>query len=150
GDTPSGLFRKLEAEGLLGDSLWLRLYWRMNLAQQPLHSGEYRLAPGMTARDMIALWRRAEVVQYSLTLIEGWNFRQWRSGLAAQPKLEQTLQGLSDEEVMERLGHAGMHPEGRFFPDTYSYTRGTTYLDLLQRAFASLQGVLDEEWAQRG
>lgn len=150
GDTPSGLFRKLEAEGLLNDSLWLRLYWRMNLAQQPLHSGEYRLTPGMTARDMIALWRRAEVVQYSLTLVEGWNFRQLRRALAAQPKLEQTLQGLSDEEVMERLGHAGMHPEGRFFPDTYSYTRGTTDLELLQRAFARLQGVLDEEWAQRG
>lgn len=150
GDTPSGLFRKLEAEGVLQDSLWLRLYWRMNLAEQPLHSGEYRLAPGMTARDMITLWRNAEVVQYSLTLVEGWNFRQLRTALAAQPKLQQTLQGLSDEEVMVRLGQAGMHPEGRFFPDTYRYTRGITDLELLQRAFARLQAVLSEEWERRG
>ena len=149
GDTPSGLFRKLEAEGLLEDSIWLRLYWRMNLAQQPLHSGEYRLTPGMTARDMIALWQRAEVVQYSLTLVEGWNFRQLRQALGAQPKLQQTLQGLSNEEVMTRLGYPDLHPEGRFFPDTYSYTRGTTDLELLQRAFSRLQTVLEEEWAQR-
>lgn len=149
GDTPGGLFRKLEAEGLLEDSVWLRLYWRMNLAQQPLHSGEYRLTPGMTAREMITLWQKAEVVQYSLTMVEGWSFRQLRQALTAQPKLQQTLTGLSDEEVMVRLGHAGMHPEGRFFPDTYSYTRGTSDLELLQRAYVRLQAVLEEEWAQR-
>lgn len=149
GDTPGGLFRELEAKGVLQDSLWLRLYWRMNLARQPLHSGEYRLTPGMTARDMITLWQRAEVVQYSLTLVEGWNFRQLRTALTAQPKLQQTLQGLSNEEVMVRLGQAGLHPEGRFFPDTYRYTRGVTDLELLQRAFTRLQVVLAEEWEQR-
>jgi len=149
GDTPGGLFRQLEAEGLLQDSLWLRLYWRMNLAEQPLHSGEYRLTPGMTARDMITLWQKAEIVQYSLTLVEGWNFRQLRTALTAQSKLQQTLQGLSDEEVMARLGQAGLHPEGRFFPDTYRYTRGVTDLELLQRAFTRLQTVLAEEWEQR-
>src|SRR5690606_14235851 len=150
GDTPGGLFRKLEAEGLLQDSLWLRLYWRMNLAEQPLHSGEYRLTPGMTARDMITLWQNAEVGQYSLTLVEGWSFRQLRAAMTAQPKLQQTIQGLSDEEVMARLGQAGLHPEGRFFPDTYRYTRGVTDIELLQRAFARLQAVLAEEWEQRG
>lgn len=150
GDTPGGLFRKLEAEGLLQDSLWLRLYWRMDLAEQPLHSGEYRLTPGMTARDMITLWQNAEVVQYSLTLVEGWSFRQLRAAMTAQPKLQQTIQGLSDEEVMARLGQAGLHPEGRFFPDTYRYTRGVTDIELLQRAFARLQAVLAEEWEQRG
>ena len=149
GDTPGGLFRELEAAGVLQDSLWLRLYWRMNLAEQPLHSGEYRLTSGMTARDMITLWQRAEVVQYSLTLVEGWNFRQLRTALTAQPKLQPTLQGLSDEEVMVRLGQAGLHPEGRFFPDTYRYTRGVTDLELLQRAFTRLQTVLTEEWEQR-
>ncbi|MDC6636476.1 hypothetical protein OEZ81_26395, partial [Leclercia adecarboxylata] len=67
GDTPSGVFLRLEAEGVLEDAFWLRLYWRLNLAGQSLHSGEYRLMPGMTARDMIGLWKRGEVVQYSLT-----------------------------------------------------------------------------------
>ena len=34
GDTPGGLFRQLEAEGLLQDSLWLRLYWRARASTQ--------------------------------------------------------------------------------------------------------------------
>ncbi len=149
GDTPSGVFQRLEAEGVLDDAFWLRLYWRLNLSGQSLHSGEYRLAPGMTARDMIGLWQRGEVVQYSLTLVEGWNFRQLRSALQNQTKLEQTLDGLSDADIMAKLGAPELHPEGRFFPDTYRFTRGTSDLDLLRRAFTRLEQVLEEEWQQR-
>src|SRR5690606_16397782 len=101
GDTPSGVFQRLETRGLLNDSFWLRVYWRLNLSGQSLHSGEYRLEPGMTARDMIGLWQRGEVEQYSLTLVEGWNFRQLRAALQGQPKLQQTLPGLSDAQRSE-------------------------------------------------
>jgi len=149
GDTPSGMLQRLEAEGVLEDAFWLRLYWRLNLSGQSLHTGEYRLSPTMTARDMIGLWQRGEVVQYSLTLVEGWNFRQLRSALQNQPKLEQTLDGLTDAEIMSRIGASGQHPEGRFFPDTYRFTRGTSDADLLRRAFARLEQVLEEEWQQR-
>ena len=99
----------------------------------------------MTARDMIGLWQRGEVVQYSLTLVEGWNFRQLRSALQNQTKLEQTLDGLSDADIMAKLGAPELHPEGRFFPDTYRFTRGTSDLDLLRRAFTRLEQVLEEE-----
>jgi len=149
GDTPGGIFKRLEAEGLLDDAFSLRLYWRLNLSGQTLHSGEYQLRPGMTVREMIGLWQRAEVVQYTLTLVEGWNFRQLRAALAAQPRLKQTLQGLSDQEIMAQLGQPDLHPEGRFFPDTYSYTRSVSDLDLLKRAYARLEKVLAEEWENR-
>lgn len=149
GDTPSGLFQRLEREGTLSGSFWLRLYWRLNLSEQTLHSGEYRLQPEMTARDMIGLWQRGEVVQYAMTIVEGWNFRQLRAALEAMPTIEQTISDLSDSDVMDRLGHPGVHPEGRFFPDTYSFTRGVTDLDLLKRALTRLENVLAQEWPQR-
>ncbi len=149
GDTPSGLFLRLQNEALLEDAFWLRLYWRLNLSRQTLHSGEYQLTPGMTVRELIELWRRGEVVQYSFTLVEGWNFRQLRAALRGQPKLEQALDGVPDAELMVRLGKPERHPEGQFFPDTYHYTRGTSDLDLLKRASARLDGVLQEEWDRR-
>lgn len=149
GDTPSGLFQRLEREGLLGDSFWLRLHWRLNLSGKNLHSGEYQLRSEMTARDMIGLWERGEVVQHTLTIVEGWNFRQVRAALEALPTIQQTLKGQSDTEVMAQLGHTGLHPEGRFFPDTYSFTRGVADLELLQRAFSRLESVLAEEWQRR-
>jgi UPF0755 protein len=149
GDTPSGLFQRLEREGMLSGSFWLRLHWRLNLSGHTLHSGEYQLRLGMTARELLGLWQRGEVVQHTLTIVEGWNFRQVRAALEATTTIQQTLNDLSDREIMARLGHPELHPEGRFFPDTYSFTRGVTDLELLQRAFTRLEAVLAEEWQQR-
>nr|WP_269807960.1 endolytic transglycosylase MltG [Pseudomonas agronomica] len=149
GTTPTGTLKRLEADGLIKDAFWLRIYWRFNLADQPLHSGEYRMVPGMTMEALIGVWKRGDVVQYSVTLVEGWNFRQVRAALAKDEKLQQTLAGLSDSQVMERLGHSGVFPEGRFFPDTYRFVRGTTDADLLKKAYDRLDDVLAKEWAQR-
>ncbi|HKS14197.1 MAG TPA: endolytic transglycosylase MltG [Pseudomonas sp.] len=149
GTNPNRMFYRMEADGLLKDALWLRLYWRFNMINVPLHTGEYRLTPGMTVEDLFEVWRRGEVVQYSMTLVEGWTFRQVRTALARHEKIRQTLDGLSDSEVMDRLGHTGVFPEGRFFPDTYRFVRGMSDVELLQQAYMRLDEVLAQEWAQR-
>ncbi len=149
GATPTGTFNRLEADGVLDGAFWLRLYWRFNLDGQPLHSGEYRMTPGMTAQGLIGVWQRGEVVQYSLTLVEGWNFRQVRLALAKHEKIVQTLAGLSDSEVMDKLGHPGVFPEGRFFPDTYRFVRGMTDVEFLKKAYNRLDDVLAQEWSKR-
>ncbi|MBB2496391.1 endolytic transglycosylase MltG [Aquipseudomonas ullengensis] len=149
GDTPSGVLNRLQTDGVLDGALWLRLYWRFNLPGQPLHSGEYRLTPQLTARDVLGLWQRGEVVQYSLTLVEGWNFRQVRIALARQEALQQNLPALDDKALMAALGEPDASPEGRFFPDTYRYVRGMTDLELLKAAKLRLDQILDQEWQQR-
>lgn len=149
GATPSGLLNRLESEEVLDGAFWLRLYWRFNYAGKGLQSGEYRLKPGQTARELLQQWRSGDVVQYSLTLVEGWTFRQLRSALASQERLEQSLAGLDDAAVMQRLGLQGQHPEGRFFPDTYRYVRGMRDIDLLRQAQQRLDEVLEGEWQQR-
>lgn len=149
GTNPNRMFYRMEGAGLISDAFWLRLYWRFNMAGVPLHTGEYRMTPGMTVRDLFEDWRRGDVVQYSLTLVEGWTFRQVRAALARHEKIKQTLDGLSDSEVMDKLGHPSVFPEGRFFPDTYKFVRGMTDVELLQQAYARLEEVLAKEWAGR-
>jgi UPF0755 protein len=149
GATPRGMLRKLEDDNVLYGSFWLRLYWRFNLSGQALHSGEYRVTPGLTARELLSLWQKGEVVQYNITFVEGWSFHQVRDLLSQQEKLEQTLAGLSDEEVMARLGKPDIHPEGRFFPDTYRYVKGMKDIDVLKQSNQRLEQVLADEWAGR-
>jgi UPF0755 protein len=59
------------------------------------------------------------------------------------------LDNLSDEQIMEKLGYKGEHPEGRFYPDTYHVSRDMTDLDLLQRAYKTMQKILKSEWDKR-
>ncbi|HEX8588718.1 endolytic transglycosylase MltG [Pseudomonas sp.] len=149
GSSPTGVLNRLQANGVIKDAFLLRLYWRFNLQGQSLHSGEYRMTPGMNAESLLELWQKGEVVQYSVTLVEGWTFRQVRAALARQVKLEQTASELSDSELMAKLGHPDVFPEGRFFPDTYRYVRGMTDVELLKQAYNRLDEVLQEEWEKR-
>ena len=122
--------------------------WSSGRAAQ-LKVGEYRLAPGLTASGLLDLLVSGKVVQYSLTIIEGWTFRQLRAAMREHPVLRQTLDGLDDATVMATLGRPGEHPEGRFFPDTYLFPRGTTDVEFLGRAYKRMSTVLDEAWRQR-
>ncbi|MBV4530606.1 endolytic transglycosylase MltG [Pseudomonas sp. SWRI107] len=149
GATPNRMFYRMQTDGLLDDAVWLRLYWRFNMAGTPLHTGEYRITPGMTVGQLFDAWRRGDVVQYNITLVEGWTFRQVRAAVARHEKLGHTIDGLSDAEVMDKLGHTGVHPEGRFFPDTYRFVRGMSDVELLQQAYMRLDEVLAKEWAAR-
>jgi UPF0755 protein len=89
------------------------------------------------------------VVQYQVTAIEGWTFRQFVDALATHPKLTHTLDDTSDADIMAALGHPEQHPEGRFFPDTYAFTKGTTDVAVLARAHAAMAQRLAAVWSGR-
>jgi len=89
------------------------------------------------------------VIQHQLTIVEGWTFRQLMVAIKEHEAIRQTLEGLSDEEIMARLGKPDLHPEGQFAPDTYRFSRSTSDLEFLRRAHRILQDWLEQEWNQR-
>lgn len=92
---------------------------------------------------------QGNVVHHNITLIEGYNFKQLLKVIKNNTVLTQTLGELSDEKIMEKLGYKSEHPEGRFYPDTYHISRGMTDVELLQRAYQSMQDILQAEWDKR-
>jgi UPF0755 protein len=84
-----------------------------------------------------------------VTLVEGWNIRQLRAALAKEDQLKPDTKDLADDAFMARLGRAGVHPEGRFFPDTYTYAKGSSDVKLLQRAMRAMDKHLAQAWEQR-
>jgi UPF0755 protein len=130
------------------DLLWQALAWELG-ALRRLKVGEYAVRDGITPRELLKQIERGAVIQYRFTLVEGWNFRELRLALARHPVLEQTLPGQSDEQVMAALGAEGVHPEGRFLPETYQFVRGMNDLDVLRRAYGAMQQALAATWEAR-
>jgi UPF0755 protein len=128
--------------------LWRVLAWDLGVLRR-LQAGEYVLVDGQTPRQLLQRIERGDVIQYRFTIVEGWNFREVRAALATNALLGQTLPGLSDAEVMRALDAEGVHPEGRFLPETYQFTRGMTDLDLLRRARVAMDQALEAAWAAR-
>lgn len=141
--------RKLEAEGLAGDSLWLKIHGRLYPEQALLKAGEYEFTDGMTSLDMINAMVSGDTKHWQIQFIEGWTFRDMRAALASSERLGQVTADWTDERIMEEIGASGVHPEGRFFPDTYLFTSSETDLDLLRRAFERMEEVLATEWQAR-
>lgn len=127
---------------------WLWLASRMDVATR-LRAGEYSLEAGSTPRELLARMARGEVLQHAFTIIEGWTFRDLRAALGRDPVLVATIEGLSEADVMAALDLAPLAAEGRFLPETYLFTRGSSDIDLLRRANRALERALDRAWNSR-
>lgn len=135
--------------GLLRSALYLEAYARLNGLASRLKAGEYAVNPGLTPRGLLDQIVAGRVIQYPLTVVEGWTFGQLRQALAEHPKIVHTLGDASDDEIMARLGRAGQHPEGKFFPDTYHFPAGTTDAAFLKRALTTMDRQLADAWSRR-
>ena len=143
------LARQLQAQGVLRNADYLYWYARWKQLAHRIRAGEYLVEPGVTPAKLLEQFVEGKVLLHTLTLVEGWNFKQMMAAISRSDVLRHELEGMSAEQVMQRIGHPGIHPEGRFFPDTYAFARGTSDTDFLRRAFRKMQQELAAAWQQR-
>jgi len=142
------LTRDLAERGVLEHPRLLRLYARVT-EQSRVQAGEYHFPAGLTPRTLLAHLAEGRVVLHQVTLVEGWTYRQALAALHANDAIENRLEGLSQQEQLDRLGLDIEHPEGWFFPDTYRYVRGTSDVELLRRAHTAMASELERLWEAR-
>ncbi len=149
GTTPRGVAEAVAATGTRIEPRLLYAWFRFSGQDRQIRAGSYELERGVTPRTLLNTLVRGEEATRSVVLVEGWNFRQVRAALAKAEQLKPETIGESDEALMARLGKSGLHPEGRFFPDTYTYSKGSTDVALLQRAMRAMDRKLEAAWAAR-
>jgi len=146
GDSFRQVLHKLRDQHLFMKPLWFKVIAVRKQAVQKIKTGEYELPTGATIPDILALLVSGKSKQYSITFPEGRNFKEMLQVMEKNPQLEHTLQGMSNEALMAKLGASEKHPEGLFFPDTYYFDKSTTDVALLKRAYDKMQLVLQQEW----
>ncbi|HYD75579.1 endolytic transglycosylase MltG [Ramlibacter sp.] len=149
GTLPRAVAQGVRDAGVDVDPDLLYAWFRISGQGRRIKAGSYELETGITPRRLLSKLARGEESLRAITLVEGWTFRQVRAALAKEESLKHDTAGLDDAAVMALLGRAGQHPEGRFFPDTYAYSRGSTESHLLERAMRAMDRRLEAAWAQR-
>ena len=124
-------------------------WFRLSGQARQIKAGNYEITPGMSPRKLLNMLVRGEESLKSVTLPEGLNFSQVLATLRRAEQLKPLAQQMSPSQIMATLGRPGVHPEGRFFPDTYTYAKGSSDLTVLQRAARAMDKRLAEAWAQR-
>ena len=135
--------------GVQTSPLLLYEWFRWSGRSRQIRAGSYEISAGTTPIRLLDKMVRGDETLAVVRFTEGWTFRQIRAELARADGLKATITTMSDADVMSALGAAGVSPEGRFHPDTYAYSKGSTDLALLKRAYRAMAKRLAEAWEER-
>ncbi len=149
GATPRGVAQATVESGVQTSPTLLYWWFRLSGQARQIKAGSYELESGLTPYSLLRKLTRGEEALRSVTLVEGWTFRQVRAALGKEVHLKPDSKGLLDTAIMEKLGLPGRHPEGRFYPDTYTYAKGSSDLKVLLRALHAMDKQLAQAWQTR-
>ena len=149
GTLPRGVALAVRDAGVDVDPRLLFAWFRISGEGHRIKAGSYELERGITPERLLDKLARGEESLRAVTLVEGWNFRQMRAALAKAEALKGDTLKLTDADVMKLLGREGVPAEGRFFPDTYTYSKGSSDVKVFERALRAMDKRLAQAWAQR-
>ncbi|MBC7940675.1 MAG: endolytic transglycosylase MltG [Chitinophagaceae bacterium] len=149
GSTPREVAQAWVDAGVLTSPRALYEWFRWSGEARKIRAGSYEVQAGASPRRLLAKMVQGDEALETVRLIEGWTWRQVRAALARAPHLKPTTAAWKDADVMSAMGAAGLAAEGRFFPDTYIYSRGVSDLTVLKRAHAMQHKRLQAVWAER-
>ncbi len=149
GASPRGVAQAVVEAGVQTDARLLYYWFRLSQQDRQIRAGNYELTTGVTPRSLLQKLVRGEESLRAITFVEGWTFRQVRAQIARDEFLKHDTQQMTDAEIMTALGKPGVAAEGMFFPDTYTFAKGSSELAVLRRALHAMERRLDEVWAQR-
>ena len=143
------LAARLQTQRVIKVPLYFRAYARLNKLSARIKAGEYWLISGITPVQLFDQLVEGKVTNYSVTLIEGYNFKEMLAKLAENKAIDHQLTGKNAAEIMALLGKPELSPEGQFLAETYHFPKATPDIALLKRSHVELQKLLQQAWEER-
>ena len=101
-----------------------------------LKAGEYEIPAHASMKEILDLLESGKVIQRQITIREGltnWEIKQL----------------LLAHDGLTKVDDVPLKPEGMYLPETYSYQKGDSAVDIMNRMNIALEKTLDEEWEKR-
>ena len=135
GSTVASVARELDEMGAIpGNETSFRAMARLFGSGDPIQAGEFEIEKGMSASAILDLLQHGKPVQRLITVTEGMPSIIVAEKLAANRYLTGPLPQIA---------------EGSLLPDSYSYQRGESRADVVERMQAAMTKALNALWAKR-
>lgn len=125
---------ELEKAGAIASADRFLMFARVLGTDTPIRAGEYRVPARASHSDVLALLQSGKVIQRQVTVPEG-------------------MPSVLVHEVLMRAPHltgtVAIPEEGSVLPDSYSYQRGDTRQQVLDRMQKAMREYLAAAWKQR-
>ncbi len=141
--------QQLTDAGIIPSKWSLVLLARYMNQESAIKAGDYELTANLSQIELLDYLIKGNVKQNQIKFLEGWTFAQLRKVLNEHPAIESTINNLSDQQILQHIGASETAIEGLFFPDTYFFIKGSSDIDILQRAYQTMKNHLETNWPSR-
>jgi UPF0755 protein len=141
--------RQMNAAGVLKSPWQFEVLARLSGHATHIQAGNYEINGAVSPFKLLEMITSGEHEQDQITLVEGWTFAELRAALDEHPALKHDTRGVTERDLLARLGITESSAEGWFLPDTYFFPNGANDVALLQRAHRAMRAQLDALWAAR-
>jgi len=117
--------------------------------ESAIKAGDYRLTENISQIALLDYLTKGDAKQNEIRFLEGSTFAQLRKILNEHPAIQNRTTNLSDQEILQLIGATETAAEGLFFPDTYYFIRDSSDIEILQRAYQTMQSHLQSSWSSR-
>lgn len=125
----------LAREGMVSNDKIFLIGLMAHKANGKLKAGEYRIEPHASMQQIMDKLVAGKSIEYRITIPEGLTSLQ----ILARLEQQEMLEGKVDKNV----------PEGALLPDTYSYIRGTTRQEIVNKMRLAQDKLLERAWPSR-
>lgn len=149
GTSIHGIANILHTQGVLERPKAFVFMARLENVTKYLKAGEYIVPTNITPSQLLRFLMVGKVRYREITFVEGWRFAQLFDALEKNQYLKHDCLGKTPQEIMAMLGAPDKNPEGRFFPNTFKFARGTRESTILKESFQMMSKELAKAWEQR-
>ena len=136
GESLQKIARKLESAQLIRQTSFFVFFARVLGYGNKLKVGEYELNASLTGQQILEILSSGRSYQRQVTIPEGWNIFEIAQLLVEKklaPSAKEFIDYVRDRQVTySLLGEQRRSVEGYLFPNTYSYTRETSFQELVR------------------
>ena len=152
GTSAGEILTSLETEGILRSADLTRLYLVHVLGDPSLKAGEYRFDAPQSAPEVLRRLIEGEIVTYKVTVIEGLTVEETAAHLAEAGfgELERLRAEMADPARVADLDPEAEDLEGYLFPDTYSFAKGTSEREIVDRLVRGFRTRLEQDLVAAG
>lgn len=149
GSSLNKVCQQLIAEEVISDCLGHKLYSKIDSNIAHFKAGTYKLKNKAILAEFFQQVVLGKEQQFPFTILAGDNIYQVLAKVKKAPSLDDDVNGQSMSDIAKLLDLPVSHPEGYLFPETYFYAAETKASDLLSRAVAKQNRVLNVQWVSR-
>jgi len=151
---PAGSNLKRVSQQLADDGVLVHPWTFVFLARylekaSAIKAGDYTLTQNISQIALLDYLVKGDIKQTEIRFIEGWTFAQIRKQLADHPDISHDTLNMDEQEILQLIGATETSAEGLFFPDTYFFVKGSSDLEILKRAYQTMQNHLQVNWVTR-